>query len=63
MLKYNHMFGLGFSVESNHPDGDDITGEQFTAAVQKRVDDINSSGDLEWFEACGLPEDTFENQE
>jgi hypothetical protein len=62
MKKYNHAFALAFSINSDHPDGDDITGEEFTAAVQRRVDDINSSGDLEWSEAVGIPYDTYENQ-
>ena len=62
MKKYNHAFAVAFSIDSDHPYGGDITGEQFTAAVQKRIDEINSSGDPEWFEAVGVPYDTYENQ-
>ena len=58
--RYNHAFTVAFTIESDHPEGDDITGEQFTKAVQRRVDELNSQGDLEWLEAVGLPYDTYE---
>jgi hypothetical protein len=57
---FDHAFDIAFSVVTDDPTGDNITGEQFAAALQRRIDDLNSSGDVEWHEAVGAPFDTFE---
>ena len=60
-MKYNHAFALAFTIESNHPDGNDIFGVHFTNAVLKRIIDLNENA--EWDEAVGAPFDTFEIEE
>ena len=58
MKKYNHAFDIAFSVISKNENGDDITAEEFAAAIRQRVDDLLSSGEL--LEAVGAPWDTYE---
>ncbi len=36
MPKYNHMIVTAFTVESSHPDGDDLTKEQLVAGMISR---------------------------
>lgn len=63
MKTYNHAFSLGFSVSgSTDPEGEKITSAEFRAAIEARMDDLDSSGDLEWVEAIGQPNDTHEEQ-
>ena len=57
-MKYNHVFTLAFSVESNDKEGRDIFGVHFNNAVLRRVIDLNENA--EWDEAVGPPSDTFE---
>lgn len=58
--RYNHAYSVAFSLESLHPDGDDVTAEMLQTALQKRIRDLDRCGDIEWLEACGAPYDTYE---
>lgn len=53
---YDHACSFMFSIRSNHPKGEDISGAEFKAAVRKRLDKID---DDEMIEACWPPHDTF----
>lgn len=56
---YNHLFSVAFSVTgSAHPKGEDVTPQQFRAAVLRRLEQLTDNAD-EWFEAVGAPHDTF----
>ena len=57
-MKYNHAFDIAFSVISDTPNGEDITAEQFAAAIRKRVDELLACGEM--LEAIGAPFDTYE---
>lgn len=58
MTRYNHMFDIAFSLESDDPDAKDVTPAMLHAALLKRIDDVfKDSG--EWEAACGLC-DTYE---
>jgi hypothetical protein len=58
---YNHTFTLAFSVSGcTDPEGEGITAEEYRSALEKRMDDLDSEGDLVWEEALGAPEDTYE---
>lgn len=57
-MRYNHMFTLAFELESNHPTGEDVTPEQFRAALLARIRDLDRCN--EWTEALGPPDDTCE---
>ena len=60
MKTYNHMFTLAFCVSgSTDPEGEDVTAAQFRKALEDRINDLNSQGDLLWKEALGAPEDTY----
>ncbi len=59
--KYNHLFGLGFTVDSDN-DGEAITADELLAAMERRVSYLRQHrGEI--LEACGFPEDTIENEE
>ena len=58
-MKYNHAFDIAFSVISDNENGEDITSEQFAAAIRKRVDELLASGEM--LEAIGAPFDTYEH--
>lgn len=59
--KWNHMFSVAFSLESYSPTADDITPQMFREALMRRIEDLdNSLNQLEWFEATGAPNDTYE---
>lgn len=60
MAKYNHAFTIAFSLESDHPTGDDVTGEMLAKALQKKIEELDSDGDIAWMEACDAPFDTYE---
>ncbi|MFA7523382.1 MAG: hypothetical protein WCY71_10715 [Halothiobacillaceae bacterium] len=62
MKTYNHAYTVAFSVKgSTHPEGADVTPEQFEAALTARIRELNSNVD-EWAEAVGLPFDSFEEE-
>lgn len=61
--KFNHAYSIGFSLESSHPKGEDVTPDMLRAALEKRIADLNATDDgkgIEWLEACGAPWDTYE---
>lgn len=60
MEKYNHAFTFNFSINSNHEDGQDITADEFRAAI---IDAVKNIDDASLLENCGMPFDTYENEE
>lgn len=56
-LKYNHLYALGFSVDSNDPEG--ATAMQILAGIAERLAELRSTGEVP--EAVGMPEDTVVN--
>lgn len=52
MPRYNHAVTLAFEVISDDPEGEDITADMLRASLQKRMETLDSSGDLEWLQAC-----------
>lgn len=60
MPRYNHMFDVGFSLESDKEDASDVTTDMLRTALLKRIIALDATPDgLEWSEACGLC-DTYE---
>jgi hypothetical protein len=57
MKMYNHAYSIAFSVVSKHPEGDDITPQQFRHAILKS---LAALVDDELMEALGAPFDTYE---
>lgn len=55
MPRYNHASDIAFSLESDHPEGDDITPQQFRHAILAR---LAALVDDELLEAVGTPFDT-----
>ncbi len=61
MTTYSHVFTIAFSVsESTDPIGENVTIDQLRAALEKRITDLNFEGDTAWYEAVGIPNDTYE---
>ena len=50
--RYNHAYIIAFEVISNNYDGSDVTPAMFRAELQRRMDLLDSEGDLAWYEAC-----------
>ena len=59
-MKYNHAFTLGFSLESNMDNADDVTPSQVRTAIQSSLDRLS---DTELMENVGYPFDTYEMEE
>jgi len=60
MPTFNHAFTLAFEVSgSTDPEGNDITSGEFRAAITKRMNELDSAGQLEWEEDIGSPFDTY----
>jgi len=59
--KYNHAFDIAFELESDN-DGERVTASELMAGLLRRVADLIQNPD-EIIEACGLPFDTYENEE
>lgn len=55
MNTYDHAFTIAFSIKSNHPEGDDISPQQYRHAILSR---LASLVDDELLEAVGMPIDT-----
>jgi hypothetical protein len=55
--KYNHLYALGFSLDSDHREG--ATAEEIMAALWDRVLELQRNG--ESFEAVGVPDETLDN--
>ena len=58
LKKYNHAFSVAFEVESRNEEGEDITPEQYRAALIARANQLFLEG--EFSEATGAPDDTYE---
>jgi len=59
MPRYSHAYDFAFELNSNHPDGDDVTPAMIREALLKRAISID---DAEIVEACNLF-DTYEINE
>jgi hypothetical protein len=67
---FNHAYSIGFSLISNHPEGDDVTPEMLRTALLKRISELDetintgpwASPEGEWIEAVGCPFDTYEEK-
>jgi len=57
MTRFNHMFDIAFSLESDREDASDVTPAMLRAALLRRIVDLGENE--EWGEACGLC-DTYE---
>jgi ATP phosphoribosyltransferase len=55
--RYNHLYALGFSVDSNHPEG--ATEGEVLLALRSRLVDMKQTGEA--LEAVGVPEETIDN--
>ena len=60
MKYYNHAFDIAFSLTSECPTGDDVTGTQLRAAIEQRL--LNLTDD-ELVEAAGMPFDSYEENQ
>ena len=60
-MKFNHVFSVAYSLDSDTPDGSDIGEHEHVAALLKRVAALIDSNEI--IEAVGLPEDTYEVDE
>lgn len=56
--RYNHLYGLGFSVDSDDPHG--TSAEEIMAALWMRMAELRSTGEV--LEAVGVPEETLDNR-
>ena len=54
--KYDHVFAVNFSLQSNN-DGDHVTRNELLTALEKRFHHLLANDD-EIIEACGLPLET-----
>jgi hypothetical protein len=59
MAKYNHAFDIAFVVISAKEDASDVTADMLRAALYKRIEELDSEGDLYWQDAVDCF-DTFE---
>ncbi len=57
LFKYNHMYTIAFSINSNQEDGQDISSAQMLEAIINRAQQAHRDGEL--LEATGAPEDTY----
>lgn len=60
MPKYNHAYTVAFSLDSDHPDGEDVTPDMLRTALLKRMVDLDEN--REWEEAVGAPFDSYEKE-
>lgn len=61
MAKFNHMYDIAFSVDSNQEDASDVTPAMLRAALLKRIKDVFEDSGW-WEEACELC-DTYQYEE
>lgn len=58
---YNHAFALAFEISgSTDEEGNELISSDFKKALLKRMETLDSAGELEWQEAVGAPYDTYE---
>lgn len=60
MPRFNHAYTLGFSLESDHPTGDDIEPAVMRAAILIYLARLE---DTELMENTGMPFDTYNTEE
>jgi len=61
MKKFNHVFSLVFSLDSDN-DGENITETELFDAIENRISILKKCGsNSEINEAFGLPDETHEN--
>ena len=58
--KYNHAVDIAFSLVSNHPEGEDITGDMIRTALWNRIRDLDQSDEWGEIAANTVPFDTYE---
>jgi hypothetical protein len=51
MSKFNHLFEMAFSVDSDSEDASDVTPAMLRDALLRRIADLDQNAD--WLEACG----------
>jgi hypothetical protein len=61
MTKYNHMFDIAFSLESDDCDANDVTPAMLRAGLIKRIETLDASG--EWDDRAINLCDTYELEE
>lgn len=57
MPKYNHLYLLAFSVDSDDLEGGDASG--IMRALRRRVHELERTGEV--LEAVGVPDETIDN--
>lgn len=55
--KYNHLYALGFSVDSDNREG--ATDEEILGALGLRLVELRQTGEI--LEAVGAPDETLDN--
>lgn len=58
-MKYNHAFDIAFEVITDN-EGENVTADELRQGLRNR---LNGMSDDEIIEACGLPFDTFEDDD
>ena len=61
MTRYNHMFDIAFSLESDDCDANDVTPAMLRAGLIKRIESLDASG--EWDDRAINLCDTYELEE
>ncbi len=61
MSKFNHAFDIAFEVISEKENGSDVTGEMLREGLERRMAELDSSGDIAWGQAVDRF-DTFEEE-
>lgn len=56
---YNHDFSVVYTLDSDHPEGEDLTELDHYTAALLRINDLRN--DQGFVEAAGFPVDTVEN--
>ncbi len=62
MPRYNHMFLIAFTVVTTN-DAESVTADELRAGLRARLADLSLPGSDEIIEACGMPEDTYIEEE
>lgn len=52
MTQYIHNLILHYSVETDSPDPSNFTADLLRAGVQKRIEDLDSEGDIAWTDSA-----------
>jgi hypothetical protein len=55
--RYNHLYALGFSVDSDHREG--AAAAEILHALRMRLVELQRTGEM--LEAVGVPEETLDN--